>query len=86
MNGTVDRKEAACRLLTQIVNSLTTKMEIGAPMAAMYLLGNPDHKFCTFYWRSYIFEARRPWLNNAEDQKNDKVTIVRNSYGGDTSP
>ena len=55
-------------------------MDIGAPMAAMYLLGNPDHytdhKFCTFYWRSYVFEARRPWLNNAEDQKNDKVTIV----------
>ena len=31
------------RLLLKIVNSLSSKMEIGSPMASMYLLGNPDH-------------------------------------------
>jgi hypothetical protein len=33
-------------------------MEIGAPMAAMYLLGNPDcytsHEFRSFYWKGYV--------------------------------
>jgi hypothetical protein len=41
--GSLDQKEKACRLLTQIVNNLTSKMEIGGPMASMYLLKNPDH-------------------------------------------
>ena len=53
INGSIDQREAARCVLTQIVNSLTAKMEIGAPMVAMYLLGNPnhytDHKFHTFY-------------------------------------
>lgn len=84
INGPTDRKETARRLLTQIVNSLTAKMEVGAPMAAMYLLGNPDHytdhKFRTFYWRSYVFEARRPWMMDVEDQKYDKV-MIRNKSG-----
>jgi hypothetical protein len=79
INGSMDRRETAHHLLTQIVNSLTAKMEIGAPMAAMYLLGNPDHytdhKFHTFYWRSYVFEARHLWQMETEDQ-NDRVTII----------
>ncbi|KDR70819.1 hypothetical protein GALMADRAFT_46254, partial [Galerina marginata CBS 339.88] len=48
--------------LTRIVNSLTVKMEIGAPMASMYLLGNPDHYtdhiFKPFYWKNYIYASR----------------------------
>ncbi|KAF4618642.1 hypothetical protein D9613_009831 [Agrocybe pediades] len=52
------RTERARKLLTKIVNSLTVKMEIGAPMASMYLLGNPDHytshTFVPFYWKSYV--------------------------------
>ena len=43
LGGTLDRKEKARKLLTKIVNSLTSKLEIGGPMAAMYLLRNPDH-------------------------------------------
>ncbi|KDR75357.1 hypothetical protein GALMADRAFT_45270, partial [Galerina marginata CBS 339.88] len=43
--------------LTKIVNALTVKMEVGAPMASMYLLGNPDHytshRFVPFYWKNY---------------------------------
>ena len=29
-------------MLTKTVNALTSKMEIGGPMASLYLLGNPD--------------------------------------------
>jgi hypothetical protein len=43
LGGSLDRKEKAHILLTQIVNNLTSKMEIGGPMASMYLLKNPDH-------------------------------------------
>src|ERR1700674_5270660 len=43
IGGNAARKEKAQVLITQIVNSLTAKMEIGGPMACLYLLGNPDH-------------------------------------------
>ena len=73
INGSIDRREAAHWVLTRIVNSLTAKMEIGAPMVAMYLLGNPDHytdhRFHTFYWISYVCEARSPWQMDTEYQK-----------------
>ncbi|PPQ65718.1 hypothetical protein CVT26_000335 [Gymnopilus dilepis] len=53
----------ARRTLLKIVNSLSTKLEIGSPMASMYLLGNPDHytshSFVPFYWKSYVRRARR---------------------------
>ncbi|TFK58587.1 hypothetical protein BDN72DRAFT_873158 [Pluteus cervinus] len=43
--------------MTKIVNQLTSKMEIGSPMASLYLLGNPDHytshTFTPFYWQNY---------------------------------
>ena len=59
-------------LLTQIVNSLTVKMEIGALMVTMYLLNTPDHytnhKFCSFYWKNYVFEARQSWLMGIDNQ------------------
>lgn len=51
------------QLLTKLCNSLVSKLEIGAPMASMYLLGNPDHytshKFVNFYWRAFVNEAMR---------------------------
>ncbi|KAF8222664.1 hypothetical protein L208DRAFT_1201281, partial [Tricholoma matsutake] len=51
--------------MTKIVNSLSAKMEMGSPMACMYLLGNPDHYtnylFVPFYWKSFVQEARKPW-------------------------
>ncbi|KAF8220007.1 hypothetical protein L208DRAFT_1336242 [Tricholoma matsutake] len=48
--------------MTKIVNSLSAKMEMGSPMACMYLLGNPDHytnyRFVPFYWQSYVHKTR----------------------------
>ena len=43
LGGSLDQNEKARRLLTQIVNNLTSKMEIGGPMTSMYLLRNPVH-------------------------------------------
>ena len=61
LNGTIKRREKARRLITQIINALTAKLEIGGPMASMYLLGNPDHytshKFVVVHWRSFVNQA-----------------------------
>ncbi|TFK45246.1 hypothetical protein OE88DRAFT_1715445 [Heliocybe sulcata] len=65
IGGTLDDQEKARKLLTQIVNLLTVKMEIGAPMASAYLLGNPDHytshRFKTVYWKAYVNEVLTDW-------------------------
>ena len=65
LGGSLDQKEKARILLTQIVNNLTSKMKIGGPMASMYFLKNPDHytnhKFQTFYWPSFVRAARYVW-------------------------
>ncbi|KAF8225483.1 hypothetical protein L208DRAFT_1306213, partial [Tricholoma matsutake] len=51
--------------MTKIINSLSAKMEMGSPMICMYLLDIPDHfkshKFHTFFWQSFVSEARKPW-------------------------
>jgi hypothetical protein len=68
-------------LMTQIVNSLTSKLEIGGPMASMYLLGNPDHytshKFRTFYWKSFINEARFAWQHENEENIDDQMVLLK---------
>ncbi|KDR74560.1 hypothetical protein GALMADRAFT_71038 [Galerina marginata CBS 339.88] len=65
LGGSLERKEKARRLITQTVNSLTAKMEIGGPMAALYLLENPDHytshKFIPVYWKNYVRETYKPF-------------------------
>jgi hypothetical protein len=65
IGGNAARKEKARVLITQIVNFLTAKMEIGGPMASLYLFGNPDHytdhDFVVFYWKSYVTEVLRVW-------------------------
>jgi hypothetical protein len=61
IGGDQIRKEKTRKIFTQVVNSLTCKLEITGPMASLYLLGNPDHyaghKFVLFYWRSYVKEV-----------------------------
>lgn len=46
--------DKAKKLMTGVVNSMTANMEIGGPMAALYLLDNSDHYtshcFRVFYW------------------------------------
>jgi hypothetical protein len=56
---------SARRMVLKIVNSLSAKMEIGAPMAALYLLDNPDHytshEFVPFYWKNFITYIEKEW-------------------------
>ncbi|EJD37257.1 hypothetical protein AURDEDRAFT_43058, partial [Auricularia subglabra TFB-10046 SS5] len=44
--------------ITGIINSFTSKTEIGAPLAASYLLDMPDHysshDFKTIYWKGFL--------------------------------
>lgn len=52
-----DSRSKARSGFVKIVNALTAQSEIGAPMAALYLLKNPDHytshTFSTCYWYSF---------------------------------
>jgi hypothetical protein len=59
-------------------------MEIGGPMASLYLLGNPDHytghKFVTVYWKSYVTEVLNAWkdTDDAEVSSKEKITVHKN--------
>ncbi|KAI0091810.1 hypothetical protein BDY19DRAFT_885194, partial [Irpex rosettiformis] len=72
----VDQTKNTRLVITKIVNALTAQSEIGAPMAAMYLLNHPDHytdhKFERFYWKRYINEVRDAYIIN-EDTTNDNL-------------
>ncbi|KAF8134059.1 hypothetical protein K438DRAFT_1641091 [Mycena galopus ATCC 62051] len=62
-----------------MVNSLTAKLQIGSPMAALYLLDNPDHYTnCSFklcWWRSYLAQVKKLWEPIAAEptMEQDKV-------------
>jgi hypothetical protein len=81
IGGTATQQEKARRLMTKIVNTLSAKMEIGAPMACMYLLKNPDHytshKFAVFYWQSYVREAQSVWQSTSDNECSDKVVLLK---------
>jgi hypothetical protein len=69
-------KDKARKLMTKIINFLSAKLEIGSPMASMYLLGNPDHytkfNFVPVYWQSFVREARKT------EEKSQTVTVDAN--------
>lgn len=62
--------DAARRLILKMANSLTSKLEIGGPMAAMYLLGNPDHysshTYVPLYWKQYVTYVLNEWDKSNE--------------------
>jgi len=66
--------------VTYSINLLTAKMEIGGPMAALYLLGNPDHysshKFVPFFWKNYIREVLKSWRSDEDLQKLEPEKVV----------
>ena len=71
VGGSDSMKEKAQKLIKEIVNSLSAKLEMGNPMICMYILGNPDHykshDFHVFYWMSFVNVARSPWLPSKVD-------------------
>ncbi|KAJ4465138.1 hypothetical protein C8R41DRAFT_744769, partial [Lentinula lateritia] len=62
IDGSFSTKEKSRRLISRIVNLLSTKLELGSPMISLYLLKNPDHytshNFIPFYWKTYVSTAR----------------------------
>jgi hypothetical protein len=81
--GSATRQEKVCRLVTQMVNLLSVRMELGAPMICMYLLDKPDHytshKFKPFHWKSFVSEAQKFWNSEQSEQQNDdhKIILIR---------
>ena len=73
--------EKARGLIMKIVNALASKMEIGSPMACLYLLDNPDHytghTFVPFWWRCYVQS-----VNKSFQDANVEKSFADNS-GGD---
>ena len=90
LNGDNDRYQKARSLLVKIVNGLTTKMQIGSPMASSYLLGLPDHytshEFKPCRWRPFVKEVVKCWPDSEqfseEDFQNEKVVLqkINNTY------
>ncbi|KAF5332441.1 hypothetical protein D9758_015134 [Tetrapyrgos nigripes] len=82
VNGTQTGQEKARKLLTKIVNLLSTKMEMGSPMICMYLLGNPDHytahQFLPLYWQPFVSEVRQYFDESSTGGPSfDKVALIR---------
>ena len=78
--------EKAWKLMTKMVNTMGGKMEIGSPMACMYLLNNPDHytshEFKTFFWMSYVQEAWKVWVTDPNDRLyQEKVQLLKCKEG-----
>lgn len=83
--------DAARRLILKMANSLTSKIEIGGPMAAMYLLGNPDHysshSFVPFYWRPYVLYVENSWVEASSYSEQFAEAVCPQMYAyfeGDT--
>ena len=81
IGSSLSEKEKARKLMNKIVNALSIKTEMGAPMVCMYLLGNPDHytnhTFIPFYWHAFVLEAQRPWEEVDQSAEADKVTLIK---------
>jgi len=79
-------QNSARSLVTKMVNALTAKLEIGSPMASMYLLGNPDHytshEFVNFYWRSFVREACSVFSTPLEEINNIPEKVMLNKSKG----
>ncbi|KAJ7768494.1 hypothetical protein B0H16DRAFT_1268482, partial [Mycena metata] len=64
-------------------------MEIGSPMASMYVLGHPDHyvshTYVPFAWRSYSLFVKSFWaaddvsLDDAGSVHEEKVMVSKSS-------
>jgi hypothetical protein len=86
LTGNENIQANARSLVTKMVNALTAKLEIGSPMASMYLLGNPDHytshSFINFYWKSFVREARSVFLSPLEEIEDFPEKVVLNKSKG----
>ncbi|KAF9455684.1 hypothetical protein BDZ94DRAFT_1118838, partial [Collybia nuda] len=62
-------------------------MEIGSPMASLYLLGNPDHytshTFKIFWWKSYVSKVKEYWEDSEMDDDNMMDDVILSRYKED---
>ena len=81
ISSSLSEKEKARKLINKIVNALSTKTEMGAPMVCMYLLGNPDHytnhTFVPFFWYTFVLEAQRSWERVVQSMHADRVALIK---------
>jgi hypothetical protein len=88
IGGNPDTQDAARRLLLKIVNALTAKMEIGSPLACLYMLDNPDHytshEFATCWWRNYVSEIMREGSNDVNGSIPSENTNIKNEGESDS--
>ncbi|KAJ6528835.1 hypothetical protein B0H19DRAFT_886907, partial [Mycena capillaripes] len=73
--GSARDKDNARHMMRKMVNSMSAKMEIGSPMASMYLLGNPDHyashNYVPFAWRQYVQFVRSFWVESLQEEEEE---------------
>ncbi|KAJ6506044.1 hypothetical protein DFH09DRAFT_943410, partial [Mycena vulgaris] len=89
MRGDEKNHERSRHLMRKMVNSLSTKMEIGSPMAAMYVLGHPDHysshTYVPFPWKSYVTYVNTFWKADdvvVDDEQSPKEKVVISRQDG----
>ncbi|KAJ7655448.1 hypothetical protein B0H17DRAFT_956444, partial [Mycena rosella] len=86
MGSSAEGKENTRVLVMQMVNSLSSKLQIGSPMASLYLLGNPDRYtnvvFKPFWWISYVSEVKRVWPT-AEGNGSQPREVLPSKKGDD---
>ncbi|KAF9465627.1 hypothetical protein BDZ94DRAFT_1288743 [Collybia nuda] len=70
IGGTKSQHEKARSLMTKIVNTLSAKMEMGAPMVCI-------HSFQSFYWKAYVSEARRVWGEDTTGEAPENIIIIK---------
>ena len=81
--------EAGRNLMLKLVNNLSTKLEIGSPMACLYLLGNNDHytshEFIVVGWRAFVNQVKRTWSDViSRDKEGDVIMSAPESTVVDT--
>src|SRR5882762_12031183 len=86
LNGDASQHDKVRKLMVQMVNAMSAKMEMGGPMACMYLLGHEDHytshSFKTFFWKGYVNQVRNTWeKEDAMDIDNEDHVILNNVKG-----
>ena len=84
LGGTDTSRNKTQKLMTKMVNSLMAKMELGALMIAMYLLGLPDHytshHFAPFYWIAFVNDIEKAWspdITNSDGEKHNKIMVIK---------
>ncbi|HXP52941.1 MAG TPA: helitron helicase-like domain-containing protein, partial [Bacteroidia bacterium] len=84
IGSSMSQKEKARKLMIKMINSLTSKLEIGGPMAALYLLGNPDHytshNFVPVYWKQFVNEVLSVWKSGDDlliDSSLEKLVLIK---------